>query len=227
MLVREETPQHCLQKQQQQQEQRQQSLQKQDEDADEDEDVDAEEPSPSSCGFLKSARSQSSFKKNLPQGEIEKGSNTDSQSVNTAYNHNTTRKRTSRPEVLLPPQTVSLRFDKSILLRVDPITQSQKQPDYITFQYSIHKPDTHFKRDLALIFRHYEEYCLKENLSGWSSTNSRGDPVTSRQTLDDMIIVPTFQKSIYDLGVISKESNWERDVLLEQVSILFMTDSCH
>ncbi|TPX60513.1 hypothetical protein PhCBS80983_g01696 [Powellomyces hirtus] len=66
-----------------------------------------------------------------------------------------------------------------------------------TFQYSVHKPGRHLLRELALV--------LPE-----AKANS---------ALPELLVIPVFQRSVYDLIAVSPETNWERDLLLEYVRV--------
>ncbi|TPX64821.1 hypothetical protein SpCBS45565_g05595 [Spizellomyces sp. 'palustris'] len=113
--------------------------------------------------------------------------------------------RPSAPLALVPPTKLLLSFSPtdSSIPSTDATFNSFRSkrdavipPNTTEFQYSIHKPSRHLLRDLALIF---------PNLK----TRSAG--------LEDLVIVPTFQKTVHDLVAVSGETNWERDLLLEYV----------
>ncbi|KAL2912480.1 hypothetical protein HK105_208052 [Polyrhizophydium stewartii] len=71
-----------------------------------------------------------------------------------------------------------------------------------TLQYSVHTPGRHLAREIALVFPGLVK-------------RRAGEMETLKGELKDLLVVPTFQESVYDLVGITPATNWERDVLLE------------
>jgi hypothetical protein len=91
-------------------------------------------------------------------------------------------------------------------------------------EYSAHSPGRHLIRELSLTFSRYQEAIttlqlkqqMKDQLSRTAPEVLASAP--PMRTLKDMIVVPTFQKSLTDLVAVTPDTNWERNLLLEYVS---------
>ncbi|KAJ3298088.1 hypothetical protein HK104_011201, partial [Borealophlyctis nickersoniae] len=112
----------------------------------------------------------------------------------------------SAPKTLLPPTIATLEFPQTIL--ADPIPSAaafyapsgdSQTPFQTTIQYSIHTAGRHMARELPYVFPDLQHAAGK----------------TGRRVLDDVLVIPTFQKSNFDLVAVTPETNWERDLLLE------------
>eukprot|EP00842_Homolaphlyctis_polyrhiza_P002893 jgi/Hompol1/3604/HPOL_006674-RA len=74
-----------------------------------------------------------------------------------------------------------------------------------TLQFSIHSPGRHLSREIALVFP-----CLVSQ-----HIHSTTPALPQAGAISDLLVIPTFQESMYNLVGITPESNWERDILLE------------
>ncbi|KAI8924180.1 hypothetical protein BC831DRAFT_513577 [Entophlyctis helioformis] len=75
-------------------------------------------------------------------------------------------------------------------------------PHKSTLQYSVHTPGRHLAREVALVFPGLVKPRADDRL-----------PIVGH--LKDLLIIPTFQESLFDLVAVTAETNWERNILLE------------
>ncbi|KAJ1565714.1 hypothetical protein HK096_011372 [Nowakowskiella sp. JEL0078] len=78
--------------------------------------------------------------------------------------------------------------------------------NHVFIQYSVHSVGRIMAREIASVF------CNVDFQKGSSSDKLRRDFL-----IDNLLVIPTFQRSFYDLVGITDETNRERDALLENI----------